>query len=138
MGGGGTCDEDFAQRRWRAAVDSCTQAFEAAPEASGALRVAHAHWARGRTQTAGDWAARAVEMGTLDADAYVLIGHARRRAGLAEDALAAYRAYLRSSPGGWHVRSVRAAIRQLRPSTNPTPAPDQQATAETPARVSVR
>ena len=93
---------------------TCTLAFEAAPDASLAMKVAHANWSRGETARAGKWAARAVELGTENADAYVLIGHAERRAGNAEEALAAYRRYLKAAPYGWHAVRVRAAIRELK------------------------
>jgi tetratricopeptide (TPR) repeat protein len=122
----GSCLQDFEQRRWRAAVESCTLAFETANQATLALKVAHAHWARGDIRVSGDWAEKAVALGTTDADAYVLIGHARRRAGHADEAIAAYRQYLRASPRGWHVRTVRAALRRMRPA----PAEAQRATAE--------
>ena len=112
----GSCADDFEQRRWRAAVENCSLTFEAAPEAGLALKVAHAHWARGDVRLSGEWAEKAVALGTTDADAYVLIGHAERRAGHAEQAITAYRQYLRASPRGWHVRTVRAALRRLRPA----------------------
>jgi hypothetical protein len=112
------CGDDFKGRRWRAAVDSCTRAFKETPGATAALRIAHAQWSSGRVQAAGEWAARAVELGTSDADAYVLIGHARRQAGDAQDAIQAYRSYLRWAPRGWHARTVRAALRRLRPQNH--------------------
>jgi hypothetical protein len=109
------CEQDFSQREWRAAIDSCTRTFETAPSAAVALKVAHAHWSHGESAQAGRWAARAVELGTTDADAYVLIGHSERQAGHRQAAVAAYRHYLRSAPHGWHASRVRAALRQLRP-----------------------
>jgi hypothetical protein len=124
----GSCQDDFEQRRWRAAVETCTQAFESAPDARLALKVAHAHWARGDVGLSGEWAGKAVELGSADADAYVLIGHAQRRAGNAHEAVTAYRQYLRASPRGWHARTVRAALRRLRPAPGDQP---EQATAET-------
>jgi tetratricopeptide (TPR) repeat protein len=123
----GNCQDDFEQRRWRAAVETCTQAFETAPQAGLALKVAHAHWARGDVGLSGEWAGKAVELGTADADAYVLIGHAQRRAGNSDEAVIAYRYYLRASPRGWHARTVRAALRRLRPAPAEQP---EQATAE--------
>src|SRR5204862_7305853 len=95
--------------------DSCTRTFEASPSADVALKVAHAHWSHGEAAAAGTWAARAVELGTTDADAYVLIGHSERQAGHRKEAVAAYRHYLRRAPHGWHASRVRAAIRHLRP-----------------------
>jgi tetratricopeptide (TPR) repeat protein len=108
------CNEEFSQRQWRAAVATCTLAFEAAPDASLAMKVAHAHWSRGETARAGKWAARALELGTDNADAYVLVGHAERKAGNDEEALAAYRKYVKAAPHGWHIGRVWAAIRELR------------------------
>jgi tetratricopeptide (TPR) repeat protein len=108
------CNDEFAKRQWRTAVAACTLAFEAAPDSSLAMKVAHAHWSRGETARAGKWAERAVELGTEDADAFVLIGHAARNAGNAEEALAAYRKYLKAAPYGWHAVRVRTAIRELK------------------------
>lgn len=108
------CNDEFSKRQWRTAVATCTLAFEAAPDAALALKVAHAHWSRGETARAGKWAARALEMGSDNADAYVLIGHAERRAGNSEEAIAAYRRYLKAAPYGWHAVRVRAAIRELK------------------------
>jgi tetratricopeptide (TPR) repeat protein len=108
------CNDEFSRRQWRAAVATCTLAFEAAPDADLAMKVAHANWSRGETAKAGKWAARALEMGTENADAYVLVGHAERRAGNSEEALAAYRKYVKAAPHGWHAGRVWAAIRELR------------------------
>jgi hypothetical protein len=107
------CEQDFSQHQWRAAIDSCTRAFEGAPSAAGALRIAHAHWSHGESASAGKWAARALELGSTDADAFVLIGHSERQAGHAQAAKVAYRQYLRRAPRGWHAARVRAALRQL-------------------------
>jgi hypothetical protein len=129
----GSCPDDFAQHRWKSAVDSCTRAFESSPDPALALKVAHAHWARGDVALSGQWAQRAVALGTSDGDAYVLIGHADRRAGKTAEAVTAYRQYLRAAPRGWHARTVRAALRRLRP-------PVEQATAasEPTAQISVQ
>jgi tetratricopeptide (TPR) repeat protein len=108
------CNDEFSKRQWRTAVATCTLAFEAAPDAALAMKVAHAHWSRGETARAGKWAARALEMGSDNADAYVLIGHAERKAGNSEEALAAYRRYLKEAPYGWHAVRVRSAIRELK------------------------
>jgi hypothetical protein len=107
------CDQDFSQHQWRAAIDSCTRAFQAAPTAAGALLLAHAHWSHGESASAGKWAARALELGSDDADAFVLVGHSERRAGHPHAARVAYRQYLRRAPRGWHAGRVRAALRQL-------------------------
>jgi hypothetical protein len=112
-----SCDDDFAHRQWRAAIASCTTAFGAAPDAAVALKIAHSQWSRGETARAGTWAARAVSLGTDNADAFVLIGHAERRAGHPTAAIAAYRRYLRRAPYGWHAVRVRAAIRELKTET---------------------
>jgi hypothetical protein len=111
----GPCDTDFSQRQWRAAIESCTGAFEAAPDAAVALRIAHASWAHGNAAAAGTWAARAVAMGSADPDAFVLIGHSERQAGHRKAATAAYRRYLRQAPRGWHAGRVRAALRAIAP-----------------------
>ena len=108
------CDGDFGQGRWRAAIESCGLAFDAQPGPTLALKIAHAHWASGKVDRAGTWARKAVELGTEDADAFVLIGHSERQAGDVPGAMAAYRRYLRWSPRGWHAKDVRAALRDLK------------------------
>ena len=108
------CHDDFERRQWKSALASCTLAFEAAPDAALALKVAHAHWSRGEVYRAGKWATKAVDLGSDNADAYVLIGHAARKNGKNDEALAAYRRYLKEAPYGWHAVRVRAAIRQLK------------------------
>ena len=109
------CEESFAQQRWRTAVESCTRVFEQTPGAPLALRIAHAHYARGQSDPAGFWARTALGLGTRDADAYVLIGHSERQAGHTKNAVDAYRRYLESSPRGWHAKRLRAALRELQP-----------------------
>jgi tetratricopeptide (TPR) repeat protein len=109
-----SCETDFSARHWRAAVESCAAAFDAGPDAALALKVAHAHFATDAVERAGSWAEKAVELGTADADAFVLIGHAERQANHPNRALAAYRRYLRASPQGWHAKSVRALVRDLK------------------------
>jgi hypothetical protein len=113
------CGEDFSQRRWREAAESCTLAFEERADAAIALRVGHAQFASDHVDQAGIWAAKAIELGSEDADAFVLIGHAERQAGHPRAAMAAYRRYLQASPRGWHARNVRAALRDLRQKTAP-------------------
>jgi tetratricopeptide (TPR) repeat protein len=108
------CEDDFSRRQWRAAIESCGKAFETTPDAEVALKLGHAHWSRGEVARAGVWANRAVAMGTDNADAYVLIGHAEREAGNPANAISAYRRYLRLAPYGWHASRVRAAIRELK------------------------
>ena len=115
------CDVDFSERRWRAALESCGRAYAAAPSADLALRLAHAHWARDQFSDARALARRALELGSTDADAYVLIGNSERRAGNLKDARTAYRRYLRAAPEGWHARPVRAALRELRRELEPSP-----------------
>jgi hypothetical protein len=113
------CADDFGQRRWREAAESCTLAFEERADAAIALRVGHAQFASDHVDQAGIWAAKAIELGSEDADAFVLIGHAERQAGHPRAAMAAYRRYLQASPRGWHARNVRAALRDLRAKTAP-------------------
>ena len=108
------CADHFSARRWRAAIDTCKEAFASTPDAQVALMLAHSHYARGKVASGGRWASRAVALGTRDADAYVIIGHAERQAGNHQQAVRAYRRYLKASPQGWHARNVRAALRDLR------------------------
>jgi hypothetical protein len=108
------CDEAFSRGQWRAAIASCTATFEADPAHGVAMKVAHAQWSHGQPAAAGQWAERALSLGTDNADAYVLVGHAARRARNAEKAIEAYRSYLRLAPYGWHAQRVRAAIRAMK------------------------
>jgi hypothetical protein len=108
------CQDDFAQRHWRAAIGSCAQAFEATPDPGVAMKLAQAYWAHDEVERAGKWASRAVALGSENADAFVLIGHAEREAGESAAAITAYRKYLRQAPYGWHAVRVRAAIRELK------------------------
>ncbi len=109
------CASDFGSQRWRSAIDSCGLAFDASPGPVFALRIAHSHWSRGEIRRAGAWANKAIELGTEDADAFVLVGHAEQEAGNPNRAAAAFRRYLKASPRGWHARKVRAALRDLKP-----------------------
>ena len=109
------CASDFGSQRWRSAIDSCGLAFDASPGPVSALRIAHSHWSRGEIRRAGAWANKAIELGTEDADAFVLVGHAEQEAGNPNRAAAAFRRYLKASPRGWHARKVRAALRDLKP-----------------------
>jgi tetratricopeptide (TPR) repeat protein len=113
------CADEFAGRHWHEAIDSCTVAFDEKADAAVALRIGHAQFATDHVDLAGTWANKAVELGSEDADAYVLIGHAERQAGHPKGAMAAYRRYLRASPRGWHARSVRAALRDLKQKMMP-------------------
>jgi Tetratricopeptide repeat len=116
-----SCEENFTQQRWRAAVESCTGVFDQAPDAALALRIAHAHWSRGHAASASRWARKALGLGTRDADAFVLIGHAELQAGRHGKAVAAYRRYLEWSPRGWHAKRLRAALRELKPKASDRP-----------------
>lgn len=118
------CQDDFGRRQWRAAIDSCAQAFAAAPEAGVAMKLAHSYWSHGDAERAGHWATRALALGSDDADAYVLVGHAEREAGDSTAAITAYRKYLHLAPYGWHASRVRAAIRALKAA-----APAEEASA---------
>lgn len=109
----GECDAAFASRHWKAAAGSCAQAFDAAPDAGLALKVAHANYARGKLPDALTWARRAVEMDASAAEAYVIIGAAEQNAGRTEAAATAYRRYLQLAPRGWHARDVRAILANL-------------------------
>src|SRR5205823_2948459 len=107
------CDEEFSRQQWRAAIDACSAAFDAAPTAPAALRVAHAYYSHGDPARAGTWASKAMELGSDDPDAYVLVGHSARHAGHPHTAVTAYRRYLRLAPHGWNASRVRAALREL-------------------------
>jgi hypothetical protein len=116
---------DAERRQWRAPIDACTKAFEAAPSANGALVLAHAYWSRADATRTGEWASKALALGSTDPDVQVLLGHVAREEGRTDAAIAAYRRYLRRAPHGWHAPKVRAALRELTP---PEPA-DEAANA---------
>lgn len=107
------CQTDFAAHQWRTALESCGAAFEAEPSPALAMRIAHAHWAHGDAAGGGTWGQRALELGTKDADAYVLIGNAQHAAGDDTAALVAYRRYLELAPRGWHAARLRTVVKQL-------------------------
>jgi hypothetical protein len=107
------CQGDFQAHQWRAASESCGAAFDAAPSPALAMRIAHARWARGDAAGGAEWGRRALELGTKDADAYVLIGNAARAAGDNAAAVAAYRSYLEQAPRGWHAARLRGELRKL-------------------------
>jgi len=130
---GASCEEAFDAHRWRAAIASCEGVFAAAPEAGVALRIAHSYFASGLPTPAGTWAQKAVELGTEDADAFVLIGHAERQAGNPQSAIRAYQRYLEWSPRGWHARTVRAALRQLKAKVVSQRAPERAVDRGVPA-----
>jgi tetratricopeptide (TPR) repeat protein len=113
------CETHFMAHQWRVATESCSAAFDATPTPALAMRVAHAHWARGDAAGAGAWGHRALELGTKDADAYVLIGNSERAAGNRAEAVAAYHHYLELAPRGWHATRLRTAIRTLAPASAP-------------------
>jgi tetratricopeptide (TPR) repeat protein len=117
------CDTHFMAHQWRVAMESCSAAFDATPTPALAMRIAHAHWARGDAAGAGAWGQRALELGTKDADAHVLIGNSERAAGKRAEAVAAYRRYLELAPRGWHATRLRTAIRTLTPASAPTARP---------------
>jgi hypothetical protein len=104
------CESDFKARTWRVAIGSCNTAFDATPSPTLAMRVAHARFSHGDAAGAGTWARNALELGSTDPDAYVLIGHAEQAAGKRRKAVAAYRRYLELAPRGWHAARLRTAI----------------------------
>jgi hypothetical protein len=104
------CESDFKARTWRNAIESCSAAFDATPSAGLAMRIAHAHYSHGDAASAATWASNALELGSSDPDAYVLIGNAELAAGKRRKAVAAYRHYLEMAPRGWHAARLRSVI----------------------------
>jgi tetratricopeptide (TPR) repeat protein len=93
-------------------IEACTQSFEAhATDATLALRIAHAHHARGRLPEASAWAAKAIAIDPSLAEAFVIVARAEAHAGRADAAVEAYRHYLALAPRGWHASEARAAVR---------------------------
>jgi hypothetical protein len=106
------CAETFEQHRWQISIDECTRVFEARPtDATLALRIAHAHHARGHFADSGTWANRAITLDPGLAEGFVLVARAENRAGHPAAAVQAYRQYLTLAPRGWHAAEARAAVR---------------------------
>lgn len=105
------CEDQFKAHQWRSASTSCAEAFDSVPSPAVAMRTAHAHWAHGDPDGARTWAVNALELGSQDPDAYVLIGNAEQMAGKRQKAIAAYRQYLQRAPRGWHAERLRDFIR---------------------------
>jgi tetratricopeptide (TPR) repeat protein len=104
------CEHDFKAHTWRVAIESCNAAFDATPSPALAMRVAHARFSHGDAAGAGAWAGNALELGSSDPDAYLLIGNAEQAAGKRRKAFAAYRRYLELAPRGWHAARLRTVI----------------------------
>ena len=106
------CAETLAQRRWQISIGECTALFEAHPnDAALALRIAHAHHAKGQIVEAGDWAKKAIALDPTLAEGFVLVARAEKLAGRPDGAVQAYRQYLTLAPRGWHSAEARAAVR---------------------------
>jgi tetratricopeptide (TPR) repeat protein len=104
------CVEAFDQRRWLAVIDACAAAFASSPHPALALRVAHAHHARGRFAKAGLWAERTLALDDTRPEAFIILAHAAERAGRAAEAARCYERYLALAPRGWHADHARAAL----------------------------
>jgi tetratricopeptide (TPR) repeat protein len=104
------CESHFKAHTWRSAIESCNAAFDAAPSPALAMRIAHARFSHGDTAGAGTWARNALELGTSDPDAYLLVGNAEHAAGKRRKAIAAFRRYLELAPRGWHAARLRSVI----------------------------
>jgi tetratricopeptide (TPR) repeat protein len=106
------CAETLDQHRWQISIDECTRLFESHPgDAALALRIAHAHHAKGHVADAGEWAKKAITLDPNLAEGFVLVARAEKLAGRPDGALQAYRQYLGLAPRGWHSAEARAAVR---------------------------
>jgi Flp pilus assembly protein TadD len=104
------CESQFKARAWRSAIESCNAAFDATPSPALAMRIAHARFSHGDAAGAGIWARNALELGSTDPDAYVLIGNAEHAAGKRHKAISWYRRYLELAPHGWHAARLRTVV----------------------------
>lgn len=110
------CAETLDQHRWQISIEECTRLFESHPDDGAlALRIAHAHHAKGHVADAGVWAQKAIALDANLAEGFVLVARAEKLAGRPDGALQAYRQYLTLAPRGWHAAEARAAVRASQP-----------------------
>ncbi|HEY4187673.1 MAG TPA: hypothetical protein VGP07_21525 [Polyangia bacterium] len=114
------CRDSYQGKRWRAAAAACTTAFNAHPDdASLALRVAEAEYARDHLDEARGWARRTLALDAKQVDGLAILGLSEQRAGHGEAAARAFRRYLTLAPRGWHATEARAALRGSHASARP-------------------
>jgi tetratricopeptide (TPR) repeat protein len=108
------CRSAFEQKHYRDALNSCTRAFAARPEAAElAVLVARMELDRGRISDARTWAQKATDVDPNLAEAYVFLGTAEQQAGHAPAARVAYMRYLELAPHGRHAQDLRAILSDL-------------------------
>jgi len=104
------CHDHYANKRWKAAADSCTAAFAAKPDdAELALHATEALYARDRLSEARDWAQRTLALAPNQAVALGILGRVERRSGDLEAAARTFRRYLAVAPRGWQAPEAHAA-----------------------------
>jgi tetratricopeptide (TPR) repeat protein len=107
------CRDSYQSKRWRSAAGACASAFAAHPDdATLALRVAEAEYARDHLNEACEWARRTLALDAKQADALAILGRSEQRAGHGEAAARDFRRYLALAPRGWHAAEARAALRR--------------------------
>jgi len=117
------CQDHYANKRWRAAADSCTAAFAARPDdAELALHATEALYARDRLSEARDWAQRTLALAPNQAIALGILGRVERRSGDLEAAARTFRRYLAVAPHGWQAPEAHAALRAARSRSGAAPA----------------
>jgi CheY-like chemotaxis protein len=111
------CRRAYARERYSRIVRVCGQALaaeegRAEPGAlAGAMAMlAHAELDRGNYSRAGRWARKALALDPRLPEAYAYLGFVEDQAGRRDEALAAYRSYLRLAPHGRHADDLRAII----------------------------
>jgi Flp pilus assembly protein TadD len=109
------CQDHYANKRWKAAAESCTAAFAARPDdAELALHATEALYARDRLGEARDWAQKTLGLAPNQAIALGILGRIERRSGDVEAAARTFRRYLAVAPHGWQAPEAHAALRAAR------------------------
>jgi len=109
------CQDHYANKRWKAAAESCIAAYAARPDdAELALHATEALYARDRLSEARDWAQKTLALAPNQAIALGILGRVERRSGDVEAAARTFRRYLAVAPHGWQAPEAHAALRAAR------------------------
>jgi CheY-like chemotaxis protein len=105
------CRRAYARQRYSGIVPLCAGALETAPDQPDLMAIlAHAELDRGNYDRARKWARRALALDPRLADAHAYLGFIEDQAGRRDQAMAAYRAYLRLAPRGRYAEDIRAIV----------------------------
>jgi hypothetical protein len=111
------CRRSYAHDRYSRIVKTCGQAVaavddQAAPgEVAGAMAMlAHAELDRGNFSRAGRWARKALALDPKLPEAYAYLGFVEDQAGRRDEAMRAYRSYLKLAPEGMYADDLKAIV----------------------------